>query len=44
MTDSQEGWVFVLSFDGKRITEVARVNLGKTDDGKVIGPATAIWL
>ncbi|KAK3058617.1 hypothetical protein LTR09_000182 [Extremus antarcticus] len=44
MTDSQEGWVFMLSFDGKEIREVARLNMGKTDDGKVVGCATAVWL
>lgn len=44
MTDSEEGWVFVLSFDGQHITEVARVNLGKTEDGKVVQAATAVWL
>lgn len=44
MTDSQEGWVFMLSFDGKEIREVARVNLGKTAEGKVVQAATAVWL
>jgi carboxy-cis,cis-muconate cyclase len=44
MTDSEEGWVFILSFDGQKIQEVARLNLGKTDDGEVVGCATAIWL
>ncbi|KAK3702222.1 hypothetical protein LTR37_015054 [Vermiconidia calcicola] len=44
MTDSEEGWVFMLSFDGNEISEVARLNLGKTDDGGVVGAATAVWL
>jgi carboxy-cis,cis-muconate cyclase len=44
MTDSEEGWVFVLSFDGKEIQEVARLNLGKTEEGEVVGCATAVWL
>lgn len=44
MTDSQEGWVFMLSFDGKVIKEVARVNLGKTDKGDIVQAATAVWL
>ncbi|CAK3998606.1 Muconate cycloisomerase 1 [Lecanosticta acicola] len=44
LTDSQEGWVSVLSFDGKKINEVAKVNLGKTEEGKVVGAATAVWL
>jgi carboxy-cis,cis-muconate cyclase len=44
MTDSQEGWVFMLSFDGKCIKEVSRLNLGRTDEGEVVGAATAVWL
>ena len=44
MTDSEEGLVFVLSFDGEEIKEVARLNLGKTDEGEVVGAATAVWL
>jgi carboxy-cis,cis-muconate cyclase len=44
LTDSQEGWVFMLGFDGKVITEVARLNLGKTDEGGVVQAATAVWL
>ncbi|KAK5174747.1 uncharacterized protein LTR77_001830 [Saxophila tyrrhenica] len=44
VTDSEEGWVFMLSFDGKQICEVARLNLGKTDEGNVVGCATAVWL
>ena len=39
LTDSEEGFVFVLSWDGKKITEVARVHLG---DGE--GAATTVWL
>ncbi len=44
MTDSEEGWVFILSFDGKKIKEVTRLSLGTTDDGAVVGAATAVWL
>jgi carboxy-cis,cis-muconate cyclase len=44
MTDSEEGWVFVLSFDGKEIKEVAGVELGKTEEGGVVQAATAVWL
>ena len=44
LTDSQEGWVSIISFDGNKIKEVSKVNLGKTDDGKVVGAATAVWL
>lgn len=44
MTDSEEGWVFVLGFDGAKVSEVARLNLGKTDDGDIVQAATAVWL
>lgn len=44
MTDSEEGWVFALCFDGEKITEVARLNLGKTDEGGIVQAATAVWL
>ncbi len=44
MTDSEEGWVFMLSFDGNEIREVARLNLGKNDEGEVVGCATAVWM
>ena len=44
MTDSEEGCVFILSFNGKSIKEVTRLNLGKTDEAKVMGVATAVWL
>lgn len=46
MTDSEEGFVFVLSWDGKEIREAARVNLNEgtdTSKGKN-GAATAVWL
>jgi len=44
MTDSEEGWVFMLAFDGKEVREVARLNLGKTEEGEVVKAATAVWL
>lgn len=44
MTDSQEGWIFMLSFDGKVVKEECKVSLGYTDEGKVVGAATAVWL
>jgi carboxy-cis,cis-muconate cyclase len=43
MTDSQEGFVFILAFDGKRMTEVARTQL-VGEDGKSLAAATAVWL
>nr|OQO19968.1 hypothetical protein B0A51_15717 [Rachicladosporium sp. CCFEE 5018] len=44
LTDSEEGLVMVLSFDGEVFKEVARVALGETDDGQIIQAATAVWL
>jgi carboxy-cis,cis-muconate cyclase len=44
MTDSLEGWVFILRFDGNEVTEAARVSLGKTNSGEVVQAATAVWL
>ena len=38
------GGVMVLSFDGKILDEVARVELGKTDNSQIIQAATAVWL
>jgi carboxy-cis,cis-muconate cyclase len=39
LTDSEQGYVFVLGWDGKRVQEVARTRL---DEGA--GAATAVWL
>lgn len=39
LTDSEQGFVFVLSWDGKTLAEVARTQL---DEGA--GAATAVWL
>ncbi|KAG9944157.1 Muconate cycloisomerase 1, partial [Aureobasidium melanogenum] len=43
MTDSQEGYVFMLAFDGKKIKEIARTQL-LGEDGKSLAAATAVWL
>ena len=43
LTDSQEGFVFVLGFDGRAVREVARVKL-EGEGGKVVQAATAVWL
>ncbi|PNS15331.1 hypothetical protein CAC42_2666 [Sphaceloma murrayae] len=43
LTDSQEGFVFILSFDGTRVREAARLQL-ETPSGEVAGAATAVWL
>ncbi|QIX01015.1 hypothetical protein AMS68_006532 [Peltaster fructicola] len=44
MTDSEQGWVFILAFDGTSISETARVKLGQAEDGQGIQAATAVWL
>ncbi len=48
MTDSEEGLVFVLAWDGKELRESARVNLNEGtqlgEGGKRHGAATAVWL
>lgn len=43
LTDSDEGWIFVLSFDGEKLREEARVRL-VGEDGSHQGAATAVWL
>jgi len=43
LTDSQEGYVFILSFDGARFKEAARTQL-IGEDGKPLASATAVWL
>lgn len=43
LTDSAEGWVVVLGWDGTRFREVSAVQL-KEADGAVVGAATAVWL
>lgn len=43
LTDSAEGYVFVLGFDGERFHEAARTRL-VADDGKPLASATAVWL
>lgn len=44
LTDSEEGWVFVLGFHEGRILEVARCKLEPETSGEVPGAATAVWL
>ena len=45
LTDSQEGLVIVLSFDGARIKEAARIRLeADLNLEETIGAATAVWL
>lgn len=43
LTDSEEGWVVILGWDGERMREVAAVRL-EEEDGGVVGAATAVWL
>ena len=44
LSDSEEGFVFILSFDGSKIAEVARCKLEPEEAGMVAGAATAVWL
>lgn len=45
LTDSEEGYVFVVSWDGKQIKEVARVKLEEDNvEGGVVKAATGVWL
>lgn len=47
LTDSEEGLVFVLGWDGKEVKEAGRVNLNDEraeGDKGVVGAATAVWL
>lgn len=47
LTDSQEGWVVILGWNGKRFREVAAVKLGDEEEGpqeEVVQAATAVWL
>ncbi|GAB7351802.1 hypothetical protein MBLNU459_g2374t2 [Dothideomycetes sp. NU459] len=43
LTDSEEGWVFVLGFDGHKFYEAARTRL-TGEDGTHLACATALWL
>lgn len=45
LTDSEEGWVCVLGWDGEKVQEVAEMRLeaGGTGD-EVVKAATAVWL
>lgn len=43
LTDSEEGLVLILGFDGVRVREVARTKL-VARNGSVAGAATAVWL
>ena len=43
LTDSEEGWVMFLSFYSRKVCEVARKNLGKTNEGEVVKAATTVW-
>ncbi|KAF3769624.1 putative isomerase YbhE [Cryphonectria parasitica EP155] len=42
LTDSEEGWVTILGWNGKAFREVAATRLG--GDGGVVQAATAVWL
>lgn len=46
LTDDEDGWVWVLEWDGKRIKELAGVKLGEggTNEEKGTGASHAVWL
>lgn len=51
LTDSEEGWVVILGWDGRRFREVAATRLGSEEEGdddgqarEVVQAATAVWL
>jgi carboxy-cis,cis-muconate cyclase len=44
LTDSEVGLVSVLEFNGRRICELVRTELGRTEDGEITQAATAVWL
>lgn len=44
LTDSEQGFVYILSFDGVEVVEVARTKLEYGTSEKVVGAATAVWL
>ncbi|KAL1857658.1 hypothetical protein Daus18300_010178 [Diaporthe australafricana] len=43
LTDSEQGFVVILGFDGKKFREVAATKLER-EDGEVAQAATAVWL
>ncbi|KAM0755146.1 Muconate cycloisomerase 1 [Meredithblackwellia eburnea MCA 4105] len=47
LTDDQDGWIIILEWDGKKISEKASVRLGVEDgDGETdaVGASHAVWL
>lgn len=44
LTDSEQGFVVILAFDGSRFREVASTKLVRGDGGEVAAAATAVWL
>lgn len=45
LTDDEEGWVTILSWNGNRIEETASVQLGSESDSEgIVGASHAIWL
>ncbi|KAI3399055.1 hypothetical protein diail_7855 [Diaporthe ilicicola] len=43
LTDSEQGFVVILGFDGRKLREVASTKLER-EDGEVVQAATAVWL
>ncbi|PSS00968.1 hypothetical protein BD289DRAFT_285257 [Coniella lustricola] len=44
LTDSEQGWVTILGWNGKAFREVAATRLGARDDDSVVQAATAVWV
>ena len=44
LTDTEEGFVFVVAFNGKLIKEAARLKLTEEGDTDLVKAATAVWL
>lgn len=44
LTDSEEGWVVMLGWDGRRFREVAAVKLQGENKDAIVGAATAVWV
>ncbi|KAI5477033.1 hypothetical protein MNV49_006909 [Pseudohyphozyma bogoriensis] len=46
LTDDQDGWVWILEWDGKKLSEIAGVRLGEGEEGEEagVGASHAVWL
>lgn len=46
LTDDQDGWVWILEWDGVKLLEIAGVRLGEEEEGEGqgVGASHAVWL